>query len=313
MRRRRSVGLALLAVLLSGCASMGWRPDEPALGAKRDGTPTTSACDEYLAYDSYAQDLQEAYHTRASQNRFWIYGAGILGLGAAAASGGLAAAGAATVGTLALLSISGGFSAGFFATIDNPTLADIYTIAANKIDVALKDARAQTPATRTDATCKQALDGLRAAVSDARTQLEAARTDTAKAALQRAAAQQEALQSLAAQIQQAGDPTLSVRSAVITGIKSAATPVTASTSVELTVDGARLDGVLERDMKVLVGGQQVDVSSRAPKPAPAAGQWVVTFEAPPLAANAAYDVILLVGPNRRPIASAPDRKLQLQY
>ncbi len=292
---------------------MGWRPDEPPLGTTRDGTPTKSACDEYLAYDAYAQDLQEAYHTRASQNRFWIYGAGILGLGAAAASGGLAAAGAATVGTLALLSISGGFSAGFFATIDNPTLADIYTIAANKIDVALKDARAKTPATRTGETCKQALDGLRAAVSDARTKLEEARTDTAKAALQRAAAQQEALQSLAAQIQQAGDPTLSVRSAVITDIKSSTTPVTASTSVELTVDGGRLDGVLERDMKVLVGGQQVDVKSRAPKPAPAEGQWVVTFEAPPLAANAAYDVILIVGPNRRPIASAPDRKLQLQY
>lgn len=311
MRLHRLVGIALLGLVFCGCASVGWRPNEPALGKKLDGTSTTEACDEYLAYDKYAQELQESYHSRASQNRFWIYGAGILGLGVVAASGGLAAAGAATVGTLALLSISGGFSASVFATIDNPTLADIYTIAANKVDTALRDARAKIPANRTGPTCKEALDDLRAKVSDARTRLEEARTDSAKAALQRAAAQQEALKKLAAEIQQVDDPTISVQNAVITAI-SPTTAVTAKATVTLTVTGGRLNTVLERDMRVTVGAQQVDVTSRAPNPA-VGGEWTVTFEAPPGTAGAAYDVTLLVGPNRRPVSSAPGKKIQLQY
>jgi len=39
--------------------------------------------------------------------------------------------------------------------------------------------------------------------------------------------------------------------------------ITAKTQVTLTVVGGQLDSVLERDMKVSVGGQQVNVTSRA--------------------------------------------------
>lgn len=314
---RRSVVIVVLGVMLGGCASMGVRPAEPPLAQQIDNKPVT-ACDEFIAYFDYAQKLQESYHSRASQNRFWIYGAGILGLGAVAATGGLAAVGAATVGTLALLSISGGFSAGFFATIDNPTLADIYTIAATKVDAALKDAHAQIPptlyATTNDVACKTALNDLRARVSDARSRLEEARTDSAKAALQRAAAQQEALKKLAAEIQQVDDPTIFVQPAVITAI-TPTSQVTAKTRVTLRVVGGRLDSVLERDMKVNVGGQQVNVTSRAlvPPTAPSVQEWDVTFEAPALAASQAYDITLLVGTNRRPVTSAPGSKIQLQY
>ena len=315
---RRSVVIVVLGVMLGGCASLGIRPAEPQL-AQQINSRQVTACDEFIAYFDYAQKLQESYHSRASQNRFWIYGAGILGLGVVAASGGLAAAGAATVGTLALLSISGGFSAGLFATIDNPTLADIYTIAATKIDAALNDAHAQIPptlyATANDAACKTALNDLWAKVSDARSRLEEARTDSAKAALQRAVAQQEALKKLAAQIQQVDDPTIFVQRAVITAI-SPTILVTAKTQVTLTVVGGQLDSVLERDMKVSVGGQQVNVTSRAlAAPAdPSVQRWTVTFEAPALAAaGQAYDVTLLVGANRRPVTSAPGSKIQLRY
>ena len=97
-----------LLCMLSGCATlprnMGIRPDEPVMDTSAD------ACDAFNSYATYAQGLQESYHSRASQNRGWIYVAGILGLGVMAASGGLAAAASVGAGTLGLLSISGAFA-----------------------------------------------------------------------------------------------------------------------------------------------------------------------------------------------------------
>jgi hypothetical protein len=141
-------GLTALLCLLTvtgGCATsrmdlmpqhFGVRPDEPPPRAD------VQACDEYREYVGYTQRLQEAYHSRASQNRWWIYVAAITGLGAAAATGGLAAAGAAGVGTLALLGISGGFAAGAFGTLENTELAKMYTLSANSLDKALLKADA---------------------------------------------------------------------------------------------------------------------------------------------------------------------------
>jgi hypothetical protein len=93
----------------------GIRPDEPRVAIPGDGRN----CNEYMTYVTYSQQLMEAYHSRATQNRGWIYIAGITGLGIAAASGGLAAAAAVSVGTLGLLSISGGFTAATFATLNS--------------------------------------------------------------------------------------------------------------------------------------------------------------------------------------------------
>jgi len=95
-------------------------------------------------------------------------GAGILGLGAATATGGHAAAAAGTT-TIALVAISGGFAAGTFATIDNSELAKIYTIAANHIDTALIEFDRQlrrdvsTQASK-DAACSRALGSLKDAL-----------------------------------------------------------------------------------------------------------------------------------------------------
>jgi MFS family permease len=99
-------------------------------------------CQRFVKFTQYAKDLEEAYRTRATQNRTWLYVAGITGLAVAAASGGLAAATAVAAGTLALLSISGGFTAGAFATINNTQLANVYDDAAKEIGTAVATAEA---------------------------------------------------------------------------------------------------------------------------------------------------------------------------
>jgi hypothetical protein len=204
--------LLTLGSVLSGCATptsrsdlwrehFGIRPDEPAiqLRSAKDGVERiVDSCEQYKTYSDYAQQLQEAYHSRATQNRAWIYVAGVLGLGAAAASGALAATTAVAAGTLALLAISGGFSAATFATIDNSDLAALYTVSANSIDAALKTANNLLPegGPYTGAACGEALRKLREGVSEARTTLEVGRTNTAAGALVRAQAQLKSLKEL---------------------------------------------------------------------------------------------------------------------
>jgi hypothetical protein len=189
--RRRTywvLRLWVLAVALSGCAQLGVRPPEPPIDI------SAGPCKELGAYATYAQELQEAYHSRATQNRGWLYAAGILALGVAAATGGLAVAATVGVGTLGLLAISGGFAAGTFAVVSNNALAVSYTVAANSIDQTLKSARTQLvlvdPADPnkgyTSDSCTDALRTLIAGVSEARTNLEVARTDNAAGAIARA-------------------------------------------------------------------------------------------------------------------------------
>ena len=191
----------LMGIALSGCATsrpdltwqhFGVRPDEPKLEIV---TKDTTKCGEYEKYVTYSQQLQEAYHSRATQNRGWIYVAGILGLGVAAASGALAAATAVGAGTLALLAVSGGFAAGSFVTINNPYLAETYTIAANRVDAALKESEAKRLSTAGE-DCKEALAHLKTGIWEARTKLEESRTNNAVGALDRAKRQQESLNAL---------------------------------------------------------------------------------------------------------------------
>jgi len=194
----RTIALILLAGVLIGCsttsrtdlmrAHFGVRPDEPELKFK-DGK--RDLCAEYEDYTKYAQQLQEAYHSRSTQNRWWIYVAAITGLGAAAASGALAAATAVSVGTLALLSISGGFAAGTFGTLNNTELANLYTSAATSIDGARLDA--ERASLKASGDCGPALLMLKEKISEARTTLELGRTNTAAGALIRATAARDEL------------------------------------------------------------------------------------------------------------------------
>lgn len=308
--------LFALVCVLAGCATTGpdtsrndlWRhhlgirPDEPAI----DITSKRDRCDEYKDYVTYAQRLQEAYHSRASQNRVWIYVAGILGLGAVAATGGLAAVGAAA-GTLALVTLSGGFSASAFATINNSDLAKIYTISANRIDLALKEAESGFPPNdrHTDtAACGQALRILRDGVWEARTTLEISRTDTAVAALVRAKEQQKVLNDQIAGLETA-DVTRVVLTADITAISPEKQPEKSkATQVALTIKNIRLDKVAQADVKVLVGSQELALDG--PAQLGADGVYLVKFTAPadpPSPETNVYAPTLLVGKSKQRVVS----------
>jgi hypothetical protein len=189
--------LLCLIGMTSGCTMtrpdlmrnhMGVRPDEP------DPTVKLGPCEAYREYVKYAQQLQEAYHSRASQNRWWLYVAGVLGLGAAAASGGLAAAGAAGVGTLALLGISGGFAAGTFGTLNNPELAKMYSLSATSVDKAVQRAEARASgvtrlrqAQAKDARLKKLVDDAEKAALNAADAARQAPGDAAKQGAKQAA------------------------------------------------------------------------------------------------------------------------------
>jgi hypothetical protein len=195
----RLLTLFLLGAILTGCGTfsnsgisfgsrIGLRPDDPKFVVDSPTDPCTGLTE----YIRYAVDLKEAYRTRATQNRTWLYVAAIVGLGAAAASGGLGIAGAAA-GTIALLSVSGGFTAGAFATIDNSELANVYTVAANDINSALAHVEARMTRCHSKEDCSGQLAYLREALATARNTLETARTASAAGALARATAQKKLL------------------------------------------------------------------------------------------------------------------------
>jgi hypothetical protein len=244
--------LLVLVGVLSGCAmmrrNMGIRPPEPEITESVD-------CGAYKTYAKYAQELQEAYHSRATQNRGWLYVAGILGLGVAAASGGLAVATTVGAGTLGLLSISGGFAGASFATINNEALAASYTTAANSIDTALKDSRAVLP------NCASALSILVINVSNARTHLEAVRTDNAALALARAADQRKLLDKQIAAIRSADLTTETFTAEIVNVDPLAPAAAGAATVVKITVKNIKLDRLGLDDVKVVFGTKELRVDS----------------------------------------------------
>jgi len=281
--------LLVLVGVLSGCATLpqnlGIRPNEPAIQTN------ASACEEYERYSNYAQELQEAYHSRATQNRGWLYVAGILGLGVAAASGGLAAATAVGAGTLGLLSISGAFAAGSFATINNEALALSYTVAANSVDQALKSARGQLAFVDpndnnkgyTPASCAAALPILIASVSDARTHLEVARTDNAAGALARAKDQLKLLNEQIATVESADltHVTLAAEIVDVAPLKPQDGQPPTATSVTITVKYVKLGQVGLGDVKVAFGTKQLSTDAIAqPDAANNPTTYTVTFTVP---------------------------------
>lgn len=194
----------ILVALLTGCtaANIGIRPNPAPFKT------TDSACTQFAARIEYSRDLQEAYHSRASQNRFWLYAAAAMGIGTIAATGGLGAAGAASL-SIALLSVSGGFTTGLFAILDNSDIAQNYTIAANGVadDIVEAWKIAYPPAGSgepTDKMCADALTALNASLTKTSNALELARTDTAAGALMRAEAQQKELQKVIASLKDTG-------------------------------------------------------------------------------------------------------------
>jgi len=273
--------LLVLASVLSGCATLGIRPNEPTIQIN------ASACAEYERYSTYAQELQEAYHSRASQNRGWLYAAGILGLGVMAASGGLAAASTVGAGTLALLAISGGFAGGAFAAINNEALALSYTVAANSVDESLKNARGQLAFVDPNdpnkgykgASCAAALPILMAGVSAARTHLEVARTDNAAGAMARAKDQLTLLNKQVAAVQPTDLLHVTLDAEIVNVAPLAPAGPSTDTPVTITVRNIPLDEVKLTEVKVVFGTKQLAVTAIEKDPVSPA-TYAVKFAAP---------------------------------
>jgi len=316
-RRLRCVGWLLtwtvLGIVLSSCAPtfqkditwgqrLGFRPDEPDFSVPTAAT----VCAAFKQYAIYSKQLKEAYRTRTTQNRTWIYVAGITGLAVAAASGALAAATAVAAGTLALLAISGGFTAASFATINNSELANVYNVAANDIGTALAAAEARVVVDYTPLNCAAQLATLVSAVSDARNTLETARTNSAEGALIRAAAGQKALAEVV-NAQLDVNPTRVTLTAAITQIdgqdKAVVDVLGEGKLVTLTVVNAQLDKVAPSDIRVAVGPLEIGVDSISAMDA--AFTYEVKVRLPGRVSNAAgeYAPSLVVGRSKQRILS----------
>jgi hypothetical protein len=169
MRRPRplDIGTALVAALLVGCSALGYRPNIPI--------PSTNDCATNLAeLQRTSADLESAYSWRAAYNRNAIYVGGILLLGTAAATGGLGAAGAATL-SIALIAVSGTFVSSALALFNNAQLAAAYTEA----EGAVRSARRESAL---ESDCTKAYSNLLTKITEAANNLESARTEAAQAA-----------------------------------------------------------------------------------------------------------------------------------
>ena len=282
---------------LEGCSSLsrsslGIRPPPP--DARYGEVDPCMRLDEYL---NYSRDLQEAYHSRASQNRFWIYVAGTLGLATIAASGGLAAAAVSTT-TIAIVAFAGGFYSSFFAFLGNTDLAQDYTTAADAVSTA--DSNARAAAALDEAQCAKAYADLVKAVSDAANQLEEARTTSAVAALKRANEQKANLNTnldSARKELQAAQTKLSIlvpsTLPSITGIDPTSPIDPASPiPVTLTVSNADFRAIAQVDLKVKLVSDGVAIQ--------------VQVDAPPAATDQPNGYKVRFTPPKNPPSPPPD-------
>ncbi len=308
----RLLTLVVLLWVLAGCSAyhLGIRPDEPEF------TRNTTVCQEFIDYAKYTQKLQEAYHSRATQNRGWIFVSGTTALGTIATTAALAATSAASPGSLALVPIFGGFLTGVFAMADNPTLADIYTISANRLGTTLREADAmlQTDASGNRYTkhsaCASALTYLRLGVTEAKNNLERARTDSAVAAVQRAAAQTQNLNQLAAQIQ-AQAVTQAVQKGEITKIQPDEVVIGSTTEITLTTSNVNFSSIGFNDVHVLIGNATLSVYWLPADPK--TGSYTVKFTAPenpPFEGQLEYKPVLLIGNALTRVESKTDTTLK---
>jgi hypothetical protein len=264
LRHKLIATLLVVVASLTGCASLspslGIRPPRPDATY---GVSTVDPCMRLDAYVNYSRDLQEAYHSRASQNRWWIYVAGTLGLATIAVSGGLAAAAASTT-AIAIVAISGGFTSSFFAFLGNDVLAGNYTAAANSVD----DAIAAAAVSKADADrCAEAYVALVKGVSAAATQLEEDRTMSAADALKRANAEKATLsrqKDIALRDLQAAQTESSIAlprlPPSITGIDPSSINPASPVPVTLTVSNVN-DNITRFDLKVKLDGVAIQVDA----------------------------------------------------
>jgi IPT/TIG domain len=270
--------LVLVSLLTNACGStgsmamvpryMGIRPDAPSPTTATDVTQechrrhpgnaseevaaVRTACERYATHVVWAEQLAEAYRSRATFNEWSIYVAGTIALVGLGLVGGLGIAAAASAETLGLIGVSTGFSAMFFAFMDNKRRAAFYTEGANKIAKAL--AEATTTVTPSAAESPDALTArygtatkiLAGKVSEATIEVEDGRYAAAEAAAASTAAQQAN--------KQLQEMTALLATAAVTGIDP--TKGASKTSVTITTAGIDLNKEKVR-VRVFVAGEPV--------------------------------------------------------
>lgn len=276
--------LVLVAMLLSACAGtpyrryLGIRPDAPDVvtpdalieECRRlhpNALAEQAACEQYLKYKQWAQELAEAYRSRASLNEWSIYVAGTIALAGLSVVSGLGLAAAASPETIGLIGVSTGFTSGFFGFINNSARAGYYMVAANTISGTLAEANKKVRTTPTSATYGEATQFLADEVSKTANTLETKRYETAAAA---AASQQ--LQEAERKLQEI---TATMETALLIRLDKEGVPVTINDPVVAVTSGIDLTKYKDR-IRVLVDGQpaggefksQTEITFRVPGPVP---------------------------------------------
>ena len=284
---QRLIGALLLPALLTGCSSMsptryfGVRPDGPEM-FQNNSTPIPAECDKldahgtaaclrYVSYVKWAEETDQAYRTRATMNRVSIYVAGAIALGALAAVGGLGVVGAAASETIGLLSVSTGFTSGFFGLLNNSERAGFYTHAANEIALARSEAEGEIGPKRKAEEYTEATHILARAMGEWTTWLETQRSEAAVAATNSEEVK-KANNELADLRREVRFAKL-VQAATLVNIDPAEGKETENLTVTLTTNGIDLEEY-EDDLSLRIGG--VDLAQR-PK---VTGKNTLTFAMP---------------------------------
>lgn len=278
-RGKRSVqrligALLLFPTLLTGCSTMspygryfGVRPDgpemlqnnSPSIPAECDKLDAngTAACLRYVSYVKWAEEMGQAYRSRATMNEWSIYVAGTIALGALAAVGGLGVVGAAASETVGLLSVSTGFTSGFFGLLNNSERAGFYTHAANEIALARAQAEEAIGHKRGAEEYTEATRILAKAMAEWTTWLETQRSEAATAAAKSAEVEKanKELADLRREVQFAKI----VKVATLESIDPAEGTETEHPTVTLTTKGIDLEEYTE-DLSLRIGG--IDLGQR---------------------------------------------------
>ena len=152
----RCVARIFVFCVLSGCASLGIRPGSPEgislskasikeCSVRNSGNATDQDCLHFKRMLKWAENTVEAYQSRSTLNRWSIYFATIIGSGAASSLIGLNTFGNAGSDAAKAIPIAGSFITGLTALMNNKQKADAYTRAAEKVRVAIVEARKQKP------------------------------------------------------------------------------------------------------------------------------------------------------------------------
>lgn len=160
----------IACLLLTGCA--GFKIPSPAIPSAGNAGLEPHRDDDKRHSDlvTFGNEVTDAYRSRARWNRYFVYIGGAIALAGASALAGLAAFEKADSDAAKAIPVATVFTGGFFAMLNNKSLATSYEQAANKIQSAIAQSEV-------DEINKAGNAKLNKAITDAINTLEAKRND----------------------------------------------------------------------------------------------------------------------------------------